>query len=178
MMQGSTIYGLPSSFRILGSGYLFKIAVPIWIMLAMLISGSLFLTRTRFGQEVYAIGSNPVAARFSGIPVAFRRMILYVVCGAIVGLAGVEYLARVDSAEAGMGESLLLPAIAAVVVGGTSLFGGVGGILGTLTGAVLLTLMINGLNLLKVASNWHPLVTGVVIFLAVLFDAVAHRERR
>ena len=177
LMGGGTIFGLPRSFRVLGSGYLLGIPVPIYLMAVTLGLGGLVLTRSRLGQEIYAIGANPLAARFSGIPVQRRMLLLYTLCGALAGLAGVVYLARVNSAEAGLGESLLLPAIAAVVIGGTSLFGGIGGLVGTLLGAIMLTLMINALNILGVSSNWHPVVTGAVIFCAVLVDAVSSRGR-
>jgi ribose transport system permease protein len=94
----------------------------------------------------------------------------------MAGLAGVVYLARLNSAEAGIGDPLLLPAIAAVLIGGTSLFGGSGGLLGTLIGAVILTLVLNGMNLLTINTNWQPLVTGVIILLAALVDSISRKR--
>jgi ribose transport system permease protein len=88
----------------------------------------------------------------------------------------VIYLARLNSAEAGIGDPLLLPAIAAVLIGGTSLFGGSGGLWGTLVGAVILTLVLNGMNLLTINANWQPLVTGVIILLAALLDAITRKR--
>jgi ribose transport system permease protein len=94
----------------------------------------------------------------------------------MAGLAAVVYLARLNSAEADIGEPLMLPAIAAVLIGGTSLFGGVGGLSGTLVGAIFLTLVLNGMNLLSIHSNWQPLVTGVVVLLAASIDIVTRRR--
>jgi ribose transport system permease protein len=101
---------------------------------------------------------------------------VYLLSGAMAGLAAVVYLARLNSAEADIGEPLTLPAIAAVLIGGASLFGGVGSLFGTLVGAVTLTLVLNGMNLLAIDANWQPLVTGVIVLLAVWID-VATRQR-
>ena len=94
----------------------------------------------------------------------------------MAGLAALVYLARLNSAEADIGEPLMLPAIAAVLIGGTSLFGGVGGLAGTMVGAILLTLVLNGMNLLSIHSNWQPLVTGVIVLLAASVDLVTRRR--
>jgi len=101
---------------------------------------------------------------------------VYVLSGAMAGLAAVVYLARLNSAEADIGEPLTLPAIAAVLIGGTSLFGGVGSLLGTLVGALTLTLVVNGMNLLAVDASWQPLVTGVIVLLAVWIDVVTRQR--
>src|SRR5678809_18906 len=105
----------------------------------VLLVGSLFTRYTTWGHEIYAIGANAEVARLSGIPVRRRLILVYTLSGAMSGLAGLVYLARLNSAEAGIGEPLLLPAIAAVLIGGTSLFGGSGGLAGTLIGAIILT---------------------------------------
>jgi ribose transport system permease protein len=175
-MKGDTIYGFPPQFRNLGSGDLFHIPIPVYLMLAALLLGGIFTRYTTLGHEVYAIGANAEAARLSGIPVRSRLILLYTLSGAMAGLAGVIYLARLNSAEAGIGDPLLLPAIAAVLIGGTSLFGGSGGLWGTLVGAVILTLVLNGMNLLTINANWQPLVTGVIILLAALLDAITRKR--
>ena len=179
-MKGDTIYGFPSEFRSLGSGDLLGIPIPVYLMAIGLPAGGIFTRYTTFGHEVYAIGSNAEAARLSGIPVSSRLILLYTLSGAMAGLAGVIYLARLNSAEAGIGSPLLLPAIAAVLIGGTSLFGGNGGLAGTMIGAIILTLVLNGMNLLGINSNWQPLVTGVIILLAALIDSLTrgHAELR
>lgn len=175
-MKGDTIYGFPPQFRMLGSGDLLGIPIPVYLMLAGLLAGGIFTRYTTFGHEIYAIGANTEAARLSGIPVSSRLILLYTLSGAMAGLAGVVYLARLNSAEAGIGSPLLLPAIAAVLIGGTSLFGGSGGLAGTMIGAILLTLVLNGMNLLGINSNWQPLVTGVIILLAALIDSLTRRQ--
>jgi ribose transport system permease protein len=106
-----------------------------------------------------------------------RLLLVYAVSGTMAGLASVIFLARLNSAEADIGESLTLPAIAAVLIGGTSLFGGVGSVFGTFVGALILTLVLNGMNLLSVNASWQPLVTGVIVILAVWLDTKARRRR-
>jgi ribose transport system permease protein len=175
-MKGDTIYGFPPQFRALGSGDWLGVPIPVYLMAAGLLAGGIFTRYTTFGHEIYAIGSNAEAARLSGIPVNSRQILLYTLSGATAGLAGVVYLARLNSAEAGIGAPLLLPAIAAVLVGGTSLFGGSGGLSGTVIGAIILTLVLNGMNLLGINSNWQPLVTGVIILLAALIDSLTRRH--
>ena len=175
-MKGDTIYGFPSSFRALGSGDLLGIPIPVYLMVIGLLAGGVFTRYTTLGHEVYAIGANAEAARLSGIPVGSRLILLYTLSGAMAGLAGVIYLARLNSAEAGIGTPLLLPAIAAVLIGGPSLFGGSGGLAGTMIGAIILTLVLNGMNLLGINSNWQPLVTGVIILFAALIDSVTRRH--
>jgi ribose transport system permease protein len=175
-MAGDTIHGFSPGFRSLGSGYWLGVPVPIYVMAAFLVAGGIFTRYTTFGHEVYAIGSNREAARLSGIPVRARLNLVYLLSGAMAGLAAVVYLARLNSAEADIGEPLTLPAIAAVLIGGASLFGGVGSVFGTLVGAVTLTLVLNGMNLLAVDANWQPLVTGVIVLLAVWIDVVTRQR--
>jgi ribose transport system permease protein len=175
-MAGNTVYGFPAEFRALGSGYLLGIPIPVYLMGACLLAGIGFMRYTTYGHEVYAIGANTEAARLSGIPVRTRLLLVYTLSGMTAGLAGVVNLARLNSAEAGIGDPLLLPAIAAVLIGGTSLFGGVGSLSGTLIGAVILTLVLNGMNLLAINSNLQPLVTGGIVVLATWIDtATRHR---
>ena len=175
-MAGSTIYGFPPGFRNLGSGYLYGIPVPVYLMGACLLVGGLFTRYTTYGHDVYAIGANREVARLSGIPVRSRLMLVYTLSGAMAGLSGVVYLARLNSAEAGIGEPLLLPAVAAVLIGGASLFGGVGSLSGTLIGALILTLALNGMNLLAINTNWQPLITGAIVLVAAWIDATTRRR--
>jgi len=175
-MGGETIHGFSPGFRALGSGYWFGVPVPIYVMAAFLAAGGIFTRYTTLGHEVYAIGANREAARLSGIPVRARLNLVYTLSGAMAGLAAIVYLARLNSAEADIGEALTLPAIAAVLIGGTSLFGGVGSLTGTLIGALTLTLVVNGMNLRAVDANWQPLVTGVIVILAVWIDVVTRQR--
>jgi ribose transport system permease protein len=175
-MGGETIHGFPPSFRQLGSGYLFGIPVPAYVMLIFLLLGSWFAQRTVWGQQVYAIGANPVAAYLSGVPVKRRLVMVYTFSGAMAGLASLIILARINSAQGDIGEDLTLPAIAAVLIGGTSLFGGSGTVGGTLIGALILTLVVNGMNLLQINASYQPLVTGIIIILAVFIDTFTKRK--
>jgi ribose transport system permease protein len=174
-MAGETIHGFPPGFRQLGSGYLLGVPTPVYVMVLFLLIGVLFAQRTIWGQQIYAIGANPVAARLSGVPVERRLVLVYSVSGAMAGLASLIILARINSAQGDIGEELTLPAIAAVLVGGTSLFGGSGTVAGTLIGALILTLVLNGMNLLQIHSSWQPLATGVIILLAVWIDTRTRR---
>jgi ribose transport system permease protein len=174
-MAGETIHGFPPGFRQLGSGYLFGVPTPVYVMVVFLLIGALFAQRTIWGQQIYAIGANPVAARLSGVPVERRLVLVYTVSGAMAGLASLIILARINSAQGDIGEELTLPAIAAVLVGGTSLFGGSGTVAGTLIGALLLTVVLNGMNLLQINSSWQPLATGIIILLAVWIDTRTRR---
>jgi len=169
-MAGSTVYGFPRGFRQFGNGFFLGVPIPVLVMAASLIVLALFTGRTIWGQQIYAIGANPVAARLSGMPVRRRLMLVYTLSGLTAGLAALVFLARLNSAEADIGGSLTLPAIAAVLIGGTSLFGGVGTLFGTFVGTLLLTLVLNGMNLLQIDSRWQPLVTGVIIVAAVWID--------
>lgn len=175
-MAGSTVHGFPAWFRALGSGYALGMPVPVYLMVLLLVAGTFLATRTTWGKEIYAIGANSEAARLSGVPVRRRLFFAYACSGALAGLASLVYLARLNSAEGDIGEGLTLPAIAAVLVGGASLFGGVGSLAGTLVGALILTLVLNGMNLLTIHANWQPLVTGAVLIAAVFVDGVARRR--
>ena len=174
-MAGTTIYGFPPGFRALGSGYWLGIPLPVWLMLGVLAAGSLFVKRTIWGQEGFAVGANPVAARLSGIPVRRRLMTGFLLSGALSGVAAVIFLARLNSAEGDIGDALTLPAVTAVLIGGTSLFGGSGSLADTFIGALILTMVVNGMNLLAIAAEWQPLVTGVILVLAVLIDMAGKR---
>ncbi|WP_315832083.1 ABC transporter permease [Bradyrhizobium prioriisuperbiae] len=177
-MAGQVVYGFPPAFRFFGGGFWLGIPVPIWVMSMVGACGLVFMSRTTMGREVYLMGANEAAAVLSGIPVGRRRVLLYVVSGLMAGLAALIYVARLNAAEPGIGEPLLLPAIAAVLVGGTSLFGGSGGVFGTLLGAIILTLIVNALNLLNVSATWHPFVTGAIVLVAMLADAAVNRGAR
>lgn len=176
-MGGLEIYGFPAAFRALGTGFVLGVPAPVYLMGAVLLAATLFTRATNFGQELYTIGANRDAARLSGIPVGRRLLLVYVVSGLMAGIAALVFLARVNAADSGMGEPLLLPVIAAVLIGGTSLFGGVGSVLGTALGAIILAMVINGMNLLDIKAQWQPLVVGVVLLAAVLADLTGRGRR-
>ena len=176
-MSGATIHGFPSEVRYIGSGFAAGVPIPVYIMLAFLLVGTLFTQRTIWGQQIYAIGANPTVAGLSGIPVKRRVALVYVISGAMAGLAALVFLARLNSAEADLGESLTLAAVAAVLIGGTSLFGGSGTLAGTLLGCIVLAVVLNGMNLLSISASWQPIVSGVIVIVSVLFDALGRRHR-
>lgn len=175
-MGGQTIHGFPPGFRQIGSGHFLGIPIPVYLMVGFLVAGTLFAQRTVWGQQIYAIGANPVAARLTGIPVDRRLILVYAFSGAMAGVASIVFLARLNSAEGDIGEAMTLPAIAAVLIGGASLFGGVGSVFGTFVGALILTLVLNGMNLLEVNASWQPLVTGLIVIFAVWLDMYGRRR--
>jgi ribose transport system permease protein len=176
-MGGNEIFGFPPAFRALGTGFWWGVPVPVYLMALIALLLVVLMRKTVFGHHLYAIGANFEAARLSGVPVQRCRLAVYALSGAMAGVAALVYLARVNSADAGLGEALLLPTIAAVLIGGTSLFGGSGGVLGTLTGAVILAIAINAMNLFNVKATWQPLVIGCVVILAVLLDLIGSGRR-
>lgn len=166
--EGRPITGLPDSFRFLGTGSLGPIPMPIILAGLTFGVGYLVLTRTPVGQYIFALGNNPVAARYAGIEVKRYTALVYVIAGFLAALAGMILIARLDSAQPTAGLEFEFDAIAAVVVGGTSFAGGQGGLGGTLLGVLVIAVINNGLNLLNVSSFYQPVVTGVVIALALL----------
>ena len=139
-------------------------------MISVYIAAYLILHKTRFGRYVYAVGGNPEAARLSGINTSRVIMTVYIICGFLAALSGILLASRMNSGQPNAGLMYELDVIAAVVVGGTSLFGGRGSIAGTFIGAMLIGVLRNGLNLLNVGSYVQMVVLGAVILLAVLFD--------
>jgi ribose transport system permease protein len=176
-MAGETLHGFPAGFRQIGSGYLFGLPIPVYLLLVFLGIGTLFAQRTIWGQEIYAIGANPVAARLSGIPVARRLLLVYAVSGTMAGLASIIFLSRLNSAEADIGESLTLPAIAAVLIGGTSLFGGVGTVVGSFIGVAVLIILRTGLNIIGVSAFTFDLITGIAILASMIANVQVARLR-
>lgn len=166
--EGKPITGLPDAFRTIGTGAVGPVPVPIIIAAAAFILGFILLTRTTLGRQIYAIGNNPVAARYAGISLNVVVTFVYVLAGALAALAGMILIARLDSAQPTAGLAFEFDAIAAVVVGGTSFAGGQGGLGGTLIGVLIIAVLSNGLNLLNVSSFYQPVVSGIVIALALL----------
>lgn len=158
------------SFAYIGTGYLFGIPVPIWLMAATFLSVWYLLNHTRFGRYVYALGGNESATRLSGINVDKVKIGVYAICGFLAALAGLIVTSRLSSAQPTAGMGYELDAIAAVVLGGTSLAGGKGRIMGTLIGALIIGFLNNALNLLDVSSYFQMIAKAVVILLAVLVD--------
>lgn len=157
-------------FSWFGIGRPFGIPTPIWLMMIVFLSAWYLLHHTRLGRYIYALGGNESATRLSGISVDKIKIIVYSLCGLLAALASVIEVARLSSAQPMAGNGYELDAIAAVVLGGTSLAGGKGRIIGTLIGALILGFLNNALNLLGISSNYQMIVKAVVILLAVLVD--------
>jgi ribose transport system permease protein len=178
LASGVPISGLPAGFREVVAGSAFGIPSPEIVAGALYVVGHLFLTRTVWGRDLYAIGGNREAARLCGIPVDRRLNLAYALSGGAAGLAAVVMAARMNSGFPLAGAGAELDAIAAVIVGGASFFGGVGTAGGTLIGALIIGFLRNGLNLLDVSAYWQMIVIGVVIVAAVCVDVLRQRVGR
>jgi ribose transport system permease protein len=177
LSSGIPIYGLDEGYKFIGQGKLFDvIPVPTLIVLLVFILGYILANRTRFGRFIYAIGSNSEAARLSGINIARVTIGVYVISGLLAGLASVVEAGRLGIIQPAGGQGYELLAIGAVVIGGTSLFGGEGSIIATLIGAIIVTTIRNGLNILGVNAFWQYVVNGTVIIAAIAVDQ--YRRRR
>ncbi|ENM3921541.1 ribose ABC transporter permease [Vibrio cholerae] len=158
------------TFAWFGTGYALGIPVPVWLMVMVFAGAWYLLNHTRFGRYVYAVGGNESATRLSGINVDRVKIGVYAICGLLAALAGIIVTSRLSSAQPTAGMGYELDAIAAVVLGGTSLMGGKGRIMGTLIGALIIGFLNNALNLLDVSSYYQMIAKAVVILLAVLVD--------
>ena len=170
--DGNPITDLGDSylFQLFGKGYFFGIPVPAVTMIIVFIVLAIILQKTTFGRHTYAIGGNEVASKISGIKVNKVKILIYGISGLMSALAGAILTSRLNSAQPTAGTSYELDAIAAVVLGGTSLTGGKGRIVGTLIGVLIIGVLNNGLNLLGVSSFYQQVVKGIVLLIAVLID--------
>lgn len=175
--DGKPVYGLPSAITFLGQGRFLGIPMPVWVFLVLVIIFHLVLSRTRFGRYTLVIGDNEMAARVTGIDVPAHKIRLYMLSGALAGLAGLLFAARVNAADPTAGVSYELSAITAAVIGGTNLFGGRGTVIGTLIGALIMGILQNGLNLMAVPSFYQQVAIGTILVLAVWLDRVRDRRR-
>jgi ribose/xylose/arabinose/galactoside ABC-type transport system permease subunit len=171
--QGQPIYGLPDAIAWLGQGELWIVPVPIVLAALILVALHFALSRTRFGLNVYAVGGNPEAARLSGVDVPGVKMAVLILSAVLASVGGLILAARLNAGSGTVGADLLLDAIAAVVIGGTSLLGGVGRITGTMLGVLLIASIRNGLVLLNVSAFWQQVAIGALILLAVSVDYLA-----
>jgi ribose/xylose/arabinose/galactoside ABC-type transport system permease subunit len=175
---GRPISGFDESFRYLATGSILHIPLPIIIMAVVYLFAHFLLTRTKLGRYAYAIGGNEEAALLSGVNVKLYKTMVYGLCGLLSGLAAILLTARLNSAQPIAGIMYELDAIAATVIGGTSLMGGVGTVPGTLIGALIMGVLRNGLNLLDVSSYVQQLVIGSVIIIAVLIDMALKKRKQ
>ena len=174
---GHPVTGLGEGFAFLGSGWFLGVPMPVWISGAVVAIAWVITRKTRFGRYVYAIGGNESAARLSGINIKKIKIAVYAIAGALAAVGGLIVTARLDSAQPNAGLSYELDAIAAVVIGGASLSGGRGSVLGAVLGAVIIGVLNNGLVLLNVSPFWQQVVKGLVILLAVIIDKTHARNK-
>jgi len=167
---GVAVYNLPEGFSWLGGGRLLGLPVPVVILVLVTVFMVVVLNKTVLGRHTFAIGSNREAAEMSGINVSRQLVKVYVICGGLSGLAGVILASRIVTGQPTAGLGYELDAIAACVIGGTSLFGGIGTITGSVVGAGLMGLIRNGSNLLNVSTFWQQISIGLIIWIAVAWD--------
>ncbi|MGA2498656.1 MAG: ABC transporter permease [Tepidisphaeraceae bacterium] len=175
--RGRNISGLPESFKAIGQGNLLGIQYPIWIAVILVILGDLALRKSRFFRQNYYIGGNEKAAVLSGIPVDRVKIFNYVLTGLLAALAGIVMTARLGAASVTAGTGLELKVISAVIIGGASLQGGEGTILGSFLGSLLMAIIVGSLTLLGVDVYWNTLVIGAALLLAVMLDRLGKARR-
>jgi len=185
--EGVPISGLPPEVRVFGSGDIpvfqradVPVVVPVSLLVVIVFYFAfwLFLTRTRTGRHIHAVGGNPQAALYAGINVDRVLTLVYVLCGGLAAVGGIVLAGRTNSGYPNAGTGSELDAIAAVIIGGASLFGGRGSVVGTFVGALIMGLLRNGLNLMDVSSFWQFVVIGVVIVIAAYTDVLRRRSLR
>jgi ribose transport system permease protein len=174
----SPIFGFPAVINFVGGESISGFPVSFILVIIACIVFHIFLTRTATGKYIYAIGGNKEAARLSGIPVDRILVLVYTISGFMAGLAGLVLIGRVDSASPIAGMMYELDAIAAVIIGGASFFGGVGTVWGTLIGALIISVLRNGLNLLGISADWQVVVIGSVIIAAVYIDVLRQKASK
>jgi ribose transport system permease protein len=176
--EGRPISGFADTFRYLATGKVLGLPAPVIIMAGVFLIAHFVLTKTKLGRYAYAIGGNEEATILSGVNVKLYKTMIYGLCGGLSGLAAILLTARLNSAQPIAGIMYELDAIAATVIGGTSLMGGQGNVIGTLIGALIIGVLRNGLNLLSISSFTQQIVIGLVIIVAVLFDMAMKNNKR
>jgi rhamnose transport system permease protein len=175
--QARSVRGYPEWFYELGQGEILGVPTQLWILVMVVLASGIVLARMTFGRSLYAIGHNQLAARFSGIPVDRCKLAIYTYSGLMAGLAGCIFVSRVSTTRSDMGTGLELDVIAAVVLGGTSIFGGTGTILGTVLGVILIQLLKNGLALTGVKGDATIIVIGAVLIVSILITSWVRRRQ-
>jgi ribose transport system permease protein len=177
VMNGAVIFGLPEGFTWYGTGYVGPIPVIVIIAAIVVAISYILLERTTFGRDIYSVGFNPDAALYSAVPVKKTIYATFVLSGITAGLGGLLMMARLNAADATMGDAYGMQTIAVVIVGGTSLLGGIGGMTGTIIGALLLTIIVNVMNLIGITSFAQPMVVGILILVVVIFDSIVRTKQ-
>lgn len=170
LTKGVPIYPLGAPFQAIEQKEFLGIPTIVVISLALSVAAHVILTRTTFGREIYAIGGNKEAARLSGINIGRINILVYTITGFLAAITGVLMASRLGSAQPGAGNGYELTVIAAVIIGGTSTYGGAGTMLGTAIGAIFMNILSNSMTLMKVSVYWQNLVVGMILVLAVILD--------
>lgn len=174
--QGQPVYGFPEDFLYLGQGTFLGLPVPVWAAAIVLVVGHIVLSRTGFGRRIYAVGSNVDAAYLAGVPIRLVQVAIFVISSLCAAFAGILVAARISSSQVNSGTGLELAVVAAVIIGGTSLFGGSGSVLGSLLGCLLLAVISNGMVLSRIDPFYQNIVVGIVIIVAVAIDGWRRRR--
>ena len=177
LAKGKAVLNLPESFTVIGQGRLFGVQYPIYIMLILVIVGEILVRNTRFFRQSYYIGGNEKAARLSGINVDLVKIFNYCLVAALAGVAGLLITARFGSSSVTVGGGLELRVITATIIGGASLNGGEGSVLGAFLGAMFMAMLANSLNLLGVDVYWQNLITGLILIVAVVIDVLNEKRK-
>jgi ribose transport system permease protein len=173
---GFPITGLGNQLAFIGTGWFLGIPMPVWISAVVVLMAVMLTKKTKLGRHIYAIGGNETAARLAGLKIKKVKMIVYSIAGALSAVGGIIVTSRLDSAQPNAGFGFELDSIAAVVIGGTSLSGGKGTIMGTVQGALIIGILNNGLVLLNVSPFWQQVIKGFVILLAVVIEKFNSKE--
>lgn len=174
--KGLPVHGLPDSFAFLGDGTILGIPFSLWVLAVCAVIMHFVLENTKLGRYAFAIGSNSSAAYYAGVPIKFHLTAVYAIAGVLTGLAGMIEASRLVTGQPTAGQGYELQAIAAVVIGGGSLQGGEGSVVGTLVGAFIIGLLSNGSDLLGINPYWQQVIIGLVIIAAVGFDEFRKRK--
>ena len=174
---GFPITGFSSQMAFIGTGWFLGIPMPVWISAVVVLAAVVLTSKTRLGRHIYAIGGNETAAELSGLKIKKIKLIVYSIAGSLAAIGGIIVTSRLDSAQPNAGIGFELDSIAAVVIGGTSLSGGKGTIMGTVQGALIIGILNNGLVLLNVSPFWQQVIKGLVILMAVVIEKFNSREK-
>jgi ribose transport system permease protein len=177
LAHGRAVLNLPESFTVIGQGRLLGVQYPIFVMLVLVIVGEILVRNTRFFRQSYYIGGNEKAARLSGINVDLVKIINYCLVAALAGVAGLLITARFGSSSVTVGSGLELRVITATIIGGASLNGGEGSVLGAFLGALFMAVLASSLNLLGVDVYWQNLITGLILIVAVVIDVLNEKRK-
>ena len=177
--NGYPLYGIPDWMKTIGQGNLFGVfPVPGIIMIVVIVFGILLLNKTYIGRHIYALGSNEEAARLTGINIHFTRVLTYAMLGFLTGIAGVIMLCRTGSGQPNVADTFEMDVLTAAVLGGVSVNGGKGTIIGAIIGAAIIGVLNNGMSIMGANNYWQQIIKGIVLLAVVVFDSFSQKEKR